>query len=702
MFHLWIGSQHEQESWNNLDFSHSFPSNAGTFDVPFRSNTSPMRNTKLRLSLLIFLLLSLCLAGCGGSSGPAIEIPQDPKVATQTELESLFNQISLRLQTAKAGGQEAQQLGAQLKTVGSELAEREAASVRTELALAGRIEGRVPLGAVERELGRLDSIKRWDADVHAKITTELDQELEATKQAIAQREQNLEGTSRDDVLDRLKLLSELSALSGTGSENQARYAEERDAILREVSKEAEEAIRNEDYEKAQDLLGIVQAVNPEDERNRRQKCEVDGKVILKQFAQALETGRFTRSMSLLIEFSETDCFEEIKDGLADSAAPMAEAFGMLGQEATASKQLNLAYQRYKDSRTISTLLLGEPGTLPGITAFVKQVDESYERAFKAGEFGVAWGCLNVMIEFTQMTPKIRQHVRMTRDELSRRAIRGVTAYPFADPKTSSAKVGDAVASKVVQHIFQTIPSDVRIVERERLERILDECKRSGTCDELNTADFILEGSILDAKVETTEKSSSETRRVVTGTETVANPEYTRWSRLSDKERKKAPSPPTMLTRDITEDVEVRVTNVRKVGIIAVAYRIVEASSGDVLFTDSIQTKQTFQDEGRQGVQLGDYKQETDFVELPPDIEILSGSGGLSDKISEEIGEKLVGFLQNPEDRYAADAQRFVDEGDYVGAAEQAAYAIVLREVKSKEVGALREDLKRYAMENPPL
>jgi hypothetical protein len=46
--------------------------------------------------------------------------------------------------------------------------------------------------------------------------------------------------------------------------------------------------------------------------------------------------------------------------------------------------------------------------------------------------------------------------------------------------------------------------------------------------------------------------------------------------------------------------------------------------------------------------------------------------------------------------------RFVNEGDYIGAAQQAAYAIVLLEIKSKEVGTLRDELKIYAMESPEL
>lgn len=661
-----------------------------------------MRTSQAILPILVISLLLLTVAGCGGSTGPTFDIPTDPKAAPQANLESLFNQISLQLQSAKPGSDKAVQLSEQRKTVGSELAERASAVVRTRLAEAGRIDGNIPLGAIEREVGSLEAIGRWDPDVHRKISAELNHELDATKIAMSDREQKLESTSKDQVLDRLRLLSELSALSGTGSESQARYAQERDDILSDVSKEAEEAIRNEDYEKAQDLLSIVQEVNPGDEEARQQKCEVDGKVIIKRFAKALETGRVTRSMALLNEFAETDCFEEIKDGLAESAEPIVEAFGLLGQEAATSNQRGVAYQRYKDSRTISALLLEEKNDLPGIDSFLKQVHQSYEKAFAANEYGIAWGCLNILTEFGPTTPKIRQNIRKTKDEIQRRAVRGLTAYPFEDPKTSSAKVGDAVASKVIQHIFSTIPNDVRIVEREQLERILDECKRRGTCDALATADFIIQGTILDAKVETTEKSSSETRRVVTGQETVTNPDHTRWAQLRDKERKKATEPSRTITRDVTEDVTIRVNHVRKVGIISVAYRIVHASSGRVLFTDSIQTKQEFQDEGRQGVQLGNFKQETDFVELPPDIEILSGSEGLSEKISDEIGTKLVNFLQNPEEQYTSDAKRFVDEGDYIGAAEQAAYAIVLLEIKSKDLGSLRDDLKTYAMESPAL
>ncbi len=72
--------------------------------------------------------------------------------------------------------------------------------------------------------------------------------------------------------------------------------------------------------------------------------------------------------------------------------------------------------------------------------------------------------------------------------------------------------------------------------------------------------------------------------------------------------------------------------------------------------------------------------------------------GLADKISDAIGKKLVDFLKNPEEQYVVEAKRAVDEGDYAAASRKIAYAIALREAKSKDVGKLRESLRAYAMQ----
>ncbi len=266
-------------------------------------------------TLLVIALLSIGLTGCGGGGGSAagIPIPADPTVASQDDLESLFDQISLQLSSAKVGSDLAVALQDKRSIVGGELAKRASAAIRTRLSEIERIDDQLPLGALERELGGLSATKRWDVGVHAEISAELSDELSTTRRVIKERENRLSSTSEREILERINLLSNLSALSGTGSVRQARYAQQRDEILHNVSKEAEEAILAEDYEKAQNLLGIVQEVNPQDEGTRRAKCEVDGKVIVKRFNDALETGRISQTIERLTEFSETDCFRDIKD-----------------------------------------------------------------------------------------------------------------------------------------------------------------------------------------------------------------------------------------------------------------------------------------------------------------------------------------------------------------------------------------------------
>ena len=64
--------------------------------------------------------------------------------------------------------------------------------------------------------------------------------------------------------------------------------------------------------------------------------------------------------------------------------------------------------------------------------------------------------------------------------------------------------------------------------------------------------------------------------------------------------------------------------------------------------------------------------------------------------------KLVDFLKDPEEAYSKNSARFVREGDFAGAARMAAYSIVLRDIKAKELGTLPADLKSFAMQSTPL
>jgi hypothetical protein len=245
---------------------------------------------------------------------------------------------------------------------------------------------------------------------------------------------------------------------------------------------------------------------------------------------------------------------------------MVEAFGALGAEATAAQNLGLAYHRYRDAQTISRLLLGRPATLPGVESFLGQLDGSYEKAFAAGEYGVAWGLLDVMTELGTTTPQMRQHQRMTRDEIDRRAVRGLTAYPFEDPKNAAAKVGDGGARSSAS---SSDPPTCASSSARALERIATSASGPGTACALSTAGFIVRAASTTPRSRR-RKTGSETRRVVTGE---GRGPGVAWMALRARSQG-TPEPAT------TIPATSRRTWFRKspcaVGIISVSYRVIVA------------------------------------------------------------------------------------------------------------------------------
>jgi hypothetical protein len=144
----------------------------------------------------------------------------------------------------------------------------------------------------------------------------------------------------------------------------------------------------------------------------------------------------------------------------------------------------------------------------------------------------------------------------------------------------------------------------------------------------------------------------------------------------------------------SEDVSIEVILYRKVGLFSVSYRVVDATTAKVVFTDSVRAKIQYEDTSSEGVELGDFKMEFKLASLPSDVEILSE---LADEASAKIGTELAEILKDPEMVYAEAGDRYVEEGNFAAAAAQYAYAIVLAERKDLEVGELRQSLRDAAI-----
>lgn len=645
----------------------------------------------VRLPFAAALALAALALGCA-SAGTSVDEQQIEAARQSGSLEELLARVEADL--SAEGGSPSEHTLAMRARIGSLLAEKTSEEIRDELEKARRDDGLLGLASIDDARVRLPEVQHLDPATAKRLEIFLDQETERTEKAIATRLSERDALPEEEVAKRLDLTNDVLELSAPGTDRTLSLEGERRDLLAQVQKSVDTAIQNEQYEEAGRMARLAAEADPDNPAIREQVDTIDSKLFEQRFWKALETGDPDGAYKMLKEASEADNFDAIRSHLASSADPMADFFVALAAEATGKGNLPEAYRWFSQARSIRRLLgKGQLEQRPEEAAFVEIVKKRYWEARKEGQPGLAWAFISVIQELEPDSPSLRRMVRETREQVEQVAVKRLAALPFQN-SSGGPEFGEAVSSKVIQHLFQTIPQDIRIIEREQLADILREKEIGQGKEKLASADYIVQGDILEAKVDSTEKKGKKTMRVVTETVTEQNPAYLRWLELDSDDRDDIPQPPQEIKVAKKEDVSVNMTLHRKVGVFSVSYRLIDANSAKVLYADSLHKKIENEDTSTEGVELGDFKLPFKLASLPSDLEILQQ---LSDEVSAEIGDRLAKVLENPEDRYAETGERFVSEGNFAKASEQFAYADVLATRKGKDTEAIGEQLRDAAV-----
>jgi curli biogenesis system outer membrane secretion channel CsgG len=649
------------------------------------------------------LILIIFLSGC--ASDPAATISMADVTASEQSgtLEGLYARVSEALAVGNVSEDVRVVLEGVKADVAGKLASAAEGGIRQSLEETPRVvEELLPINAIEELRERLTPIRFWSESIHDQLSDELSAEMKRSRTAKIDRQARLAGLSEDDLAQRIILLDELAALAGPGSEDQRALTEQRKSLIGDLNQQAAEAIEAEDYDTAKQKLELVQELDPGDAGTASALVTVNTKLFEKGFWQALEDGDPDAAYAKLTSIANDPSFEFIRPNLASSADVMANYFISLGVAAAKAGNISESYHRFGEAENINSLLGNEASASPTeYGALVSLLEKEYDAASDTGKMGLAWGHL-ALIHSLQGgdSPALRRRLRETREIVLTRAIKRLTAAPFENSSASDHKFGDAVASKVVQHLFEQIPNDVSIIERERLEDIMREKALGNSSTDppvsLAAANYLVEGTIQEAKVDSTDKVGKKTMRVVTEQIEKPNPEYSSWIKLDSTSQESTPQPPKTIMSPRKEDVSIEVTLHRKVGLFSVSYRLIDASSARVLFADSVRAKTEHQDTSSEGVELGDFKLEFKLASLPSDVEILAE---LADEVSAQIGTELAKVLAAPEAGYEAAATRFAEEENFESAAREYAYAIVLSERKGLAVEELMQLLRKSAVDS---
>lgn len=638
------------------------------------------------------LAVALSLAGC--ASGPATLTPQELQAARQNgNLESVYDQYALRLTGQKLNTPDGQKAVAQLNDIGAQLARKLEQDIRSEINQQGSASGLVPLPIIDAQLARLPRMQKWSPEKHSRLATELNELRGRIQARITSQQNQLARFTESELGQRVAVLGDLAKLTGDD-----RYSRESTDVVATLRRKAEEALKNEQYGEARQALTALQQVTPEDQSLGSQLTLADARLFEKKFWDSLADGKLDDAYTQFMNLSQTPEFPEIMKRLSKSSDDMVAYFIAQAGSAISENRFADAYKLLNQARDLRarTGAAAVPRG-PQEEAFQKAVFTRYQDAIKAGQTGLALGYLKVVERFNPDYPGLRASLRTTLDTTLTKATKRVSTAAFTDA-AGNAEFGGAVAAKVTQHLFDKIPNDIRIIERDQFQAILRE-KEIGASqsNELASADLLIQGKILESRVDTTENRSKKTLRVVTDTSTISNPAYEQWAALPEAQRSKLAEPARMVTQEKKEDITINLQIMRKVGIISASYRLVEARTGKVLATGSETAKVEHTDEGNEGIELGQFRMPFKLASLPADTEILQK---LTEKISGVIGEKLVLELKNPEIRYAESARRYDEEVDPVMAAENQAFAFALATLKGQDATAQRLALEQYALKAP--
>ncbi|MEE3326034.1 MAG: hypothetical protein VX252_01730 [Myxococcota bacterium] len=635
----------------------------------------------------------LLLTSCASTPPPPTLGEADVKAAEASgDLDVLYERIEKEIQTAS--GEQATSLKVLRAEVGAKLAAQLKAQIHKELENTDRIGGVIPLDVIQKEEDRSLPLKTWAPTAYNQLLSELNADRTSTQTAIKQRKSELADIPEVEVENRLNLLEELTKLAGPGTPEAEGFDAQRKELISQLDQEAAAAMAAENYDEAQRLLEKVQQVRPEDSETAERLADVNTKVFERDFYRALENGDPDQGYDLLVAVAASPSFPLILPNLTPSKQAMTKFYVESGAEETRKGDIPGAYRRFEQARKIQTLLGdSSPSSPPEEAAFRQLIEAEYAEALADGRPGLAFGFLKIIESMNPTDPNLRRQLRETHEKVLQRATKRLSVSSFETPDDTDAEFGDAVSASIVQHLFGAVPNDVRIIEREQLSDIIREhsLQDSGESKaKLASADYLVQGTILEAKVDTIEKKGRKTMRVVTEKVTELNPEHATWSNLSSSKRDKMPEPPKTIEVARKEDVTVEVILHRKIGIFSVSYRVIDTDTAKVTFADSARSVAKHEDTSSEGMELGEFKLPFQLSNLPSDTEILTE---LADEVSGQIGAQLAEVLANPEAVYANSAERFEREANYPAAAQQYAYAIVLSDRKNKDTEEMTARLR---------
>lgn len=643
-----------------------------------------------RLSAIIVALVA---SGCV-STGPKLSRADIDAAERDGRLEALFDQLAApKAGLAKLSGGDP----ALLVAAGERLAGKEAVRLTADLEASRLPSGLVPLTAIGDTRARAERIKRWDGRRHLTVTASLDAEQQKTRAAIAAKQAALAKLAADDYRGQLALLREVAGLGGAGSAEETAYHSHETTLKARLHGDGAAAYQARQFPQAERHLSALHGLDPEYKDVRRLLVLARLRGIEEAFREPKGDQEIEAAFQQLLALNQLFALAGLREEAGGVLTDIRGYYLSLAAASVAGDRLVEAYHQFGRARALAGLV-GEPAAVPEEAALVDRLRRQVDLAQARELQGLTLGYLSLIEEFQPDYPQLRKYLRETKERLYDRSLKRVATSQFTKGGETFDQLGASVSAKIAQNLFKALPEDIRLVERDQLQAVLREqeilAMQNKAVLNISSADYLVQGGILESSVETDEKKGRKVMRVRVGEKKVANPALQEWLALPESARK-VPRPAEFVSQPAMEDVALNVTSHRKVGLLGVSFRLVESSTSKVIYTDSITLKRSADGESSDAAQIGEFVHPFKVAELPSDGEILEA---LADEAATRISAQLADQLKDQESAYRRLAERFAAEENLPLAADYEGAALVIAEHKRKDIAPYLERLRGYALQ----
>jgi hypothetical protein len=611
------------------------------------------------------------LIGCGAKK-PTITQQQINQARSNGTLEQLY--VKVQQDLAKASGSSKKSLQAIASQIATQIAVDKVQVMKQRVEDARLALKVAPLSLLDAEANKIASIKQLDMAQFQAAEQFIRNEKTLSQDALTKQLMVVNQIAADDQVQKINALSKVAEIAGPGSQYQQDYQQKKLTAIANWRQQAESSIAQKKFLFAATYLRKIIGVDSQNEYANAALVSSQQSDFENNFRKNLESGKPDKALADLMAIADQPMFTAIKQSFSGNINILHDYYINQGLQSTKQGALKGAYKNFRKARSIRKALAmpmindAEAGYLSKLTNFASSLASKQL-------FAEQLAYLEIVKEFNPNYSGIDSLLNTARKSLIALSSNSLLIKDFAQTGTHHS-AGKSVAQMTYKWVADQLKGDVNLIFEDQLEQT----KASSVGRVL-----VMQGDILQAGVDSETTPGKKTMRVVTETIKKANPAYKKWQ---DDGAEGSP-PEQFLITEKKEDISVNVTYLRKTGILSTSYRLLDQKTDSTLLNESSRDEQTFDAEGNEGVNIGEFKLAFKRPELPSDIQIMEK---LSSKVAEQIGDKIKQLLKDPDIGYQQQAESALSSRDYPRAVSYFAYSSAIKSAKSADTSAVNRQL----------